>query len=63
MGGLITFIVHTIVQGWVGVLVSLLVMIPVLRGLAGPGVGHRRAAERDVFDDSRLHRTGLELRL
>lgn len=31
MGGLITFIVHTIVQGWPGVLLSLLVMIPVLR--------------------------------
>ena len=37
MGGLITFIVHTIVQGWVGVLVSLLVMIPVLRGLGWAG--------------------------
>jgi len=37
MGGLITFIVHTIVQGWVGVLVSLLVMIPVLRVLGWSG--------------------------
>ena len=31
MGGLITFIVHTIVQGWPGVLLSLLLLIPVLR--------------------------------
>mgnify|MGYP001159800124 CR=1 FL=1 len=31
MGGLITFVVHTIVQGWPGVLLSLLLMIPVLR--------------------------------
>ena len=30
MGGLITFMVHTILSGWVGVLVSLIVMIPVL---------------------------------
>ena len=36
MGGLITFNT-TIVQGWVGVLVSLLVMIPVLRGLGWAG--------------------------
>ena len=31
MGGLITFLVHTILGGWIGVLVSLLVMIPVLQ--------------------------------
>lgn len=31
MGGLITFLVHTILSGWIGVLVSLLVMIPVLQ--------------------------------
>lgn len=37
MGGLITFIVHTVVQGWPGVLVSLLVMIPVLRVLGWSG--------------------------
>ena len=37
MGGLITFIVHTIVQGWPGVLVSLLVMVPVLRVLGWSG--------------------------
>jgi len=30
-GGLITFLVHTILGGWIGVLVSLLVMIPVLQ--------------------------------
>jgi uncharacterized membrane protein YgaE (UPF0421/DUF939 family) len=30
MGGLITFMVHTILSGWMGVLVSLLLMIPVL---------------------------------
>lgn len=33
MGGLITFLVHTVLSGWVGVLVSLLVMIPVLQWL------------------------------
>ena len=33
MGGLITFLVHTILSGWMGVLVSLVVMIPVLQGL------------------------------
>jgi len=33
MGGLITFVVHTALSGWIGVLVSLLVMIPVLRWL------------------------------
>lgn len=31
IGGLITFLVHTILSGWIGVLVSLLVMIPVLQ--------------------------------
>ncbi len=30
-GGLITFLVHTILGGWIGVLVSMLVMIPVLQ--------------------------------
>ena len=30
MGGLITFLVHTILSGWIGVLVSLVLMIPVL---------------------------------
>ncbi|MGA1302782.1 MAG: FUSC family protein [Cyanobium sp.] len=33
LGGLITFVVHTILGGWIGVLVSLLLMIPVLRVL------------------------------
>ena len=33
MGGLITFLVHTILSGWIGVLVSLLLMIPVLERL------------------------------
>jgi uncharacterized membrane protein YccC len=33
MGGLITFLVHTMLSGWIGVLVSLLVMIPVLQRL------------------------------
>jgi uncharacterized membrane protein YgaE (UPF0421/DUF939 family) len=32
-GGLITFIVHTILSGWVGVLVSLVLMIPILEWL------------------------------
>jgi uncharacterized membrane protein YgaE (UPF0421/DUF939 family) len=31
MGGLITFLVHTILGGWIGVMVSLLLMIPVLQ--------------------------------
>ena len=30
-GGLITFLVHTILGGWIGVLVSMLVMIPILQ--------------------------------
>jgi uncharacterized membrane protein YccC len=33
MGGLITFMVHTMLSGWIGVLVSLLLMIPVLERL------------------------------
>jgi uncharacterized membrane protein YgaE (UPF0421/DUF939 family) len=33
MGGLITFLVHTILGGWIGVLVSMLLMIPVLQAL------------------------------
>lgn len=33
LGGLITFLVHTLLSGWIGVLVSLLVMIPVLQRL------------------------------
>ena len=32
-GGLITFLVHTVLSGWVGVLVSLVLMIPVLQAL------------------------------
>ena len=31
VGGLVTFVVHTSLSGWVGVLVSILLMIPVLR--------------------------------
>lgn len=31
VGGLVTFLVHTIASGWAGVLLSLLIMIPVLR--------------------------------
>ena len=31
LGGLITFLVHTVLSGWVGVLVSLLLMIPALQ--------------------------------
>ena len=31
VGGLVTFLVHTVLSGWQGVLVSLLLMIPVLR--------------------------------
>jgi|LakMenEpi03Aug12_release.lakeMendotaPanAssembly.Ray.scaffolds.fasta_scaffold00164_19 uncharacterized membrane protein YgaE (UPF0421/DUF939 family) len=33
LGGLITFLVHSILGGWIGVLVSLLLMVPVLRVL------------------------------
>ena len=32
-GGLVTFLVHTLVGGWQGVLLSLLLMVPVLRAL------------------------------
>ncbi|MEA5441076.1 FUSC family protein [Cyanobium gracile] len=32
-GGLVTFLVHTLLSGWQGVLVSLLVMLPLLRWL------------------------------
>ncbi|MCP9890924.1 FUSC family protein [Cyanobium sp. Aljojuca 7D2] len=38
MGGLITFLVHTVLSGWIGVLVSLLVMIPVLQRLGWQSV-------------------------
>lgn len=31
LGGLITFLVHTMLSGWMGVLVSLLLMVPVLQ--------------------------------
>jgi len=31
VGGLVTFLVHTILAGWIGVLVSILLMVPVLR--------------------------------
>ena len=31
LGGLITFLVHTVLSGWVGVLVSLLLMVPALQ--------------------------------
>jgi uncharacterized membrane protein YgaE (UPF0421/DUF939 family) len=33
VGGLITFLVHSILTGWIGILVSLLITIPVLRRL------------------------------
>lgn len=33
LGGLITFLVHSVLGGWIGVLVSLLLMVPVLRVL------------------------------
>jgi hypothetical protein len=33
MGGLITILVHSVLSGWIGVLVSLLLMIPVLQAL------------------------------
>lgn len=32
-GGLVTFLVHTVLDGWIGVLVSILLMVPVLRML------------------------------
>lgn len=32
-GGLVTFLVHTVVSGWMGVLLSILLMVPVLRAL------------------------------
>lgn len=32
-GGLITFLVHTVLSGWIGVLVSLVLMIPILQWL------------------------------
>jgi uncharacterized membrane protein YgaE (UPF0421/DUF939 family) len=32
-GGLVTFVVHTILTGWIGILVSLLISIPLLRRL------------------------------
>lgn len=32
-GGLVTFVVHTILSGWIGILVSLLITIPLLRRL------------------------------
>ncbi|MEB3199064.1 MAG: FUSC family protein [Synechococcaceae cyanobacterium] len=31
LGGLVTFLVHTLLGGWIGVLVSLLLMLPLLR--------------------------------
>lgn len=33
VGGLVTFLVHTLVGGWMGVLLSVLLMVPVLRAL------------------------------
>ena len=32
-GGLVTFLVHTIMSGWIGILVSLLISVPLLRRL------------------------------
>lgn len=32
-GGLVTFLVHTVVGGWMGVMLSILLMVPVLRAL------------------------------
>ncbi len=32
-GGLVTFLVHTVASGWMGVLLSILLMVPVLRAL------------------------------
>lgn len=36
-GGLVTFVVHTILSGWLGILVSLLISIPLLRRLGWSG--------------------------
>ncbi len=36
-GGLIVFVVHTILSGWIGILVSLLITVPVLRSLGWTG--------------------------
>jgi uncharacterized membrane protein YccC len=33
VGGLVTFLVHTALDGWMGVMVSILLMVPVLRAL------------------------------
>lgn len=41
-GGLVTFLVHSVVSGWLGVMLSILLMAPVLRALgwqAGLGTG------------------------
>lgn len=37
LGGLITFLVHTVLSGWAGVLVSMLLMVPVLQVLGWQG--------------------------
>ncbi len=33
VGGLVTFLVHTLIGGWIGVLLSILLMVPVLRAM------------------------------
>lgn len=33
VGGLVTFLVHTLIGGWIGVMLSILLMVPVLRAL------------------------------
>ena len=33
VGGLVTFLVHTVIGGWMGVLLSILLMVPVLRAM------------------------------
>ena len=48
VGGLVTFVVHTILGGWIGVLVSILLMIPVLR-LFGWQSGLNTAATLSVM--------------
>jgi hypothetical protein len=47
-GGLVTFLVHTILNGWIGVLVSLLLMIPLLR-LLGWQAGLSTAGKLSVM--------------
>ncbi|WP_398325924.1 hypothetical protein [Vulcanococcus sp.] len=60
LGGLLTFVVHTIASGWMAVLLTCLLCFPLLRLFRWQGgIVHRGEHRGDVSDDPQAHTAEL----